>query len=230
MSDKVKVFQTSACSNIVLYEDMNAVGLKNISKLRVISGKRTYRYRMTGNKNNDNNSNSLKTRWGNRFIIAAIIQGGIITGMALATVAFQLLTTDVDIIQFLSLSFEGPAKWFFIGIILYLILIVAIATTAVFYNHLEINLKRKFSRVSNILAWIHLFGMNIGGAGTTILMIFAGLAGSGVLSLFVKGKLANQDVAILTSFIPSIAIFIVILSIGVICGGIAYLMAYRSNA
>ena len=67
------------------------------------------------NKTNDNSSNDLKTKWGNRFIIAAIIQGGIITGMALITVAFQLLTTDVDITQFLSLSFEGPAKWFFIG-------------------------------------------------------------------------------------------------------------------
>jgi hypothetical protein len=183
-----------------------------------------------GNQNNDSNSNSPKTKWGNRFIIAAIIQGGIITGMALATVALQLLTTDVDIIEFLSLSFEGPAKWFFIGIILYLILIVAIATTAVFYNHLEINLKRKFSRLSNILASIHLLGMNIGGAGTTLLMIFAGLAGSGVLSLFIQGKLGNQDEAILTSFIPPIAIFIVILSVGVICGGIAYLMAYRSKA
>jgi hypothetical protein len=182
-----------------------------------------------GNKNNDSNSNSLKTNWGNRFIIAAIIQGGIITAMALGTIAFQLLTADVDIIQFLSLSFEGPAIWFFIGIILYLILIVAIAVTAVFYNHLEINLKRKFSMVSNILAWIHLFGMNIGGAGTTILMIFAGLAGSGVLSLFVEGKLGNEDVAIMTSFIPPIAFFIVVLSVGVICGGIAYLMAYRSK-
>ena len=183
-----------------------------------------------GNKNNDSNNYSPKTKWGNRFIIAAIIQGGIITGMALGTIAFQLLTTDVDIIQFLSLSFEGPAKWFFIGIILYLILIVAIAVTAVFYNHLEINLKRTFSKVSNILAWIHLFGMNIGGAGTTILMIFAGLAGSGVLSLFSEGKLGNEDVAILTSFIPPIAFFIVILSVGVISGGIAYLMTYRSEA
>ena len=182
------------------------------------------------NKNNDSNSNNPKTKWGNRFIIAAIIQGGIITGMALGTVAFQLLTTDVDIIQFLSLSFEGPAKWFFIGIILYLILVVAIATTAVFYNHLEINLKRKFSKVSNIFAWIHLFGMNIGGAGTTILMIFSGLAGSGALSLFIEGKLGNEDVAIMTSFIPPIAFFIVILSVGVICGGIAYLMTYRSKA
>jgi hypothetical protein len=72
--------------------------------------------------------------------------------------------------------------------------------------------------------------MNIGGAGTTLLMIFAGLAGSGVLSLFTEGKLGNQDVAIMTSFIPSIAFFIVILSVGVICGGLAYLMAYRSKA
>src|ERR687895_197511 len=146
--------------------------------------------------NNDSSSNSPKTKWGNRFIIAAIIQGGIITGMALGTITFQLLTTDVDIIQFLSLSFEGPAKWFFIGIILYLILIVAIAVTAVFYNHLEINLKRRFSRISNVLAWIHLLGMNIGGPGATILMIFAGLAGSGVLSLFIEGKLGQEDIGI----------------------------------
>src|ERR671923_2463617 len=187
---------------------------------------------MTGNQNNDNNnnnSNSLKTKWGNRFIIAAIIQGGIITGMALATVAFQLLTTDVDIIQFLSLSFEGPAKWFFIGIILYLILIVAIAVTAVFYNHLEINLKRRFSKISSVLAWIHLLGMNIGGPGATILMILAGLAGSGVLSLFIEGKLGQEDIGIMTSFIPPIAFFIVILSIGVICGGISYVMTYKSK-
>jgi hypothetical protein len=203
----------------------------------VISRKRIQRYyRMMGeekkknNNNNDSNNNSLKANWGNRFIIAAIIQGGIITGMALVTIAFQLLTRDVDIIQFLSLSFEGPAKWFFIGIILYLILVVAIATTAVFYNHLEINLKRRFSKISNILAGIHLFGMNIGGAGTTILMIFAGLAGSGVLSVFTEGKVGNEDIAIMTSFIPPIAFFIVILSIGVICGGTAYLMVYRSKA
>jgi hypothetical protein len=178
---------------------------------------------------NDHDRDNLRTKWGNRFIIAAIIQGGIMTGMALVIVAFQLSSTDVDIIQFLSLSFEGPAKWFFIGIILYLILIVAIAVTAVFYNHLEINLKRKFSKVSNVLAWIHLLGMNIGGPAATILMIFAGLAGSGVLSLFIEGKLGEEDIGIMTSFIPPIAFFIVILSIGVICGGIAYVTAYRSK-
>jgi hypothetical protein len=52
--------------------------------------------------------------------------------------------------------------------------------------------------MSNILAWIHLFGMNIGGPGTTIFMIFAGVAGSGLLSLFIEGQLGNQDVTIMS--------------------------------
>jgi hypothetical protein len=33
---------------------------------------------------------NLKTEWGNRFIISAIIQGGIITAIALVTVGVQL--------------------------------------------------------------------------------------------------------------------------------------------
>ena len=78
---------------------------------------------------------------------------------------------NFDMIQFLSLSFEGPAKWFFLGIVFYLIFIVAIAVTAIFYIHLEINLRRQISGLLNVLAWIHLIGMNIGGPLTTLLMI-----------------------------------------------------------
>src|ERR671924_1506120 len=74
--------------------------------------------------------------WSNRFIIAAIVQGAVITGLTLAFVAAQMLTSGTNIIQFLSLSFEGPAKWFFLGYIFYMILVVvAIAVTAVFFNH-----------------------------------------------------------------------------------------------
>ena len=69
--------------------------------------------------------------WGNRFIISAIVQGAIITGFTILTVAIQmLLSSSINIIQFLSLSFEGPAKWFFLGYIFYMILVVAIAVTA----------------------------------------------------------------------------------------------------
>jgi hypothetical protein len=101
--------------------------------------------------------------------------------------------------------------------------------TAVFYNHLEINLNRKFSGITRILAWVHLIGMNVGGTGATMLMIFAGLAGSGVLSLFSEGHLGKQNVAILDTFIAPIASFVGILAIGVICGGMGYILAFKSK-
>jgi hypothetical protein len=47
----------------------------------------------------------------------------------LAFVAAQILTALTNIIQFLSLSFQRPAKWFFLGYTFYLILVVAIAVT-----------------------------------------------------------------------------------------------------
>jgi hypothetical protein len=167
------------------------------------------------------------TPWGNRFIAAAIIQGGIVTSMALSMVGAQFVfAKNLNMIQFLSLSFEGPAKWFFLGIIFYLVLIVAIAVTAVFYIHLEVNLKRRISGMSNGLAWIHLVGMNVGGPLATILMIFAGLSGSGVLSVFTEGKIGAQNVEVLNELITPIAFSIGVLSVGVICGGLTYTLTY----
>ena len=167
------------------------------------------------------------TTWGNRFIAAAIIQGGIMTSMALLMVVSQFVfANNLNMIQFLSLSFEGPAKWFFLGIIFYLVLIVAIAVTAIFYIHLEVNLKRKFSGMLSVLAWIHLVGMNIGGPLATMLMIFAGLSGSGVISIFTEGKIGPQNVEVLDTLITPISLSIGILSIGVICGGLAYTLTY----
>src|ERR671931_1992262 len=129
-------------------------------------------------------SSSLVSVWGNRFIISAIIQGAIITGFTIVVVSIQMLfSSSINIIQFLSLSFEGPAKWFFLGYIFYMILVVAIAVTAVFYNHLEVNMGRQIRGIRSVLAWIHFAGMNVGGAATTLTMIFAGLAGSGILGV-----------------------------------------------
>jgi hypothetical protein len=167
-----------------------------------------------------------RTKWVDRFIISAIIQGGIITSLALVIVGFQVTFTAVNIMQLLSVSFEGPAKWFFIGIIFYLIIVIAIAVTALFYYQFEVNLKRKFSGGLKALAWIHLIGMNVGGAGAMLYMIFAGLAGSGVLSLFTEGKVGKQDSAIMDSFIEPIGVFVALLGIGVVCGGLAFITAY----
>lgn len=169
-------------------------------------------------------------RWTDRFIIAAIIQGGIITTMALVIVAVQMTNTEINIIQFLSLSFEGTAKWFFLGIIFHLIVIVAVAVTALFYSHLEITLGKRFTRISNILAAIHLIGMNVGGAGAMMIMTFAGLAGTGVLLVFTEGRLGPKNLAILDSFIEPIGGFVAFLAVGVISGGIGFIIAYKRSS
>jgi hypothetical protein len=172
---------------------------------------------------------NVGSKWANRFIIAAIIQGGVITAMAIVIVAIQMTFTQVNIIQFLSLSFEGTAKWFFLGIIFYLIVVIAVAVTALFYSHIEITLKKKLSRTSRILALIHLIGMNVGGAGAMLIMTFAGLAGTGLLSIFSEGKLGPKYPAIMDSFIEPIGGFVALLAIGVICGGMCFILAYRNN-
>ena len=118
---------------------------------------------------------TARSVWSNRFIImCTIVQGAVITELTLAFVASQMLTSGTNIIQFLSQSFEGPAKWFFIGYIFYMILVVQIVATAVFYNHLEVGMRRQIKSFRSALAWMHIVGMNIGGAATTIVMIFAG--------------------------------------------------------
>ena len=171
---------------------------------------------------------AARFKWVDRFIIAAIIQGALVTGMALVIVIMQASNSQINIIQFLSLSFDGTAKWFFLGIIFHLIIIIAIAVTALFYSHLELTLKKEFSKTSKVLAYIHLIGMNVGGAGAMMIMTYAGLAGTGLVSVFTEGKLGPKYPEIMDSFIEPIGGFIALLAIGVICGGIGFVMAYRS--
>jgi hypothetical protein len=180
---------------------------------------------------------SIHGVWSNRFIISAIVQGAIITGLTISIVSIQMLfSSKINIIQFLSLSFEGPAKWFFLGYIFYMILVVAIAVTATFYHHLEIDMRKSISGFKCVLAWIHLVGMNVGGAATTLTMIFAGLIGSGILSVITSGPSTSSvsqlqpNVGIMVQFIPPISAFAGLLSIGVLSGGVTYITTYLQKS
>jgi len=64
-----------------------------------------------------------------------------------------------------------------------MILIVAIATTMVFYSRLEVRLQKKIRGIRSVFAWANPIGMNTGGAAETLAMIYASLTGSGVLEL-----------------------------------------------
>jgi hypothetical protein len=168
--------------------------------------------------------------WANRFLQSAIIQGAVITLLTILFISIQLLlSSNINIIQFLSLSFEGPAKWIFLGYIFYMILIVAIATTAVFYNHFEVNMHRGIQGFRSILAWIHLLGMNIGGATVTLTIASAGLIGSGVIGTILSGGNITElkpNIQIMEQFIIPISIFAAVLVIGLIAGGLTFLLNY----
>jgi hypothetical protein len=111
-----------------------------------------------------------------------------------------------------------------------MILVVAIAVAAVFYDHLEISMGRKIRGFRSVLAWVQLAGMNVGRAATTITMIFAGLAGSGVLGLILCGSDSLlPNTAIMDQFIAPTATYSGVLSIGMISGGLAYVMTYLRN-
>jgi hypothetical protein len=169
-------------------------------------------------------------KWANIFLQSAIIQGAVITLLTILFISIQLLlSSNINIIQFLSLSFEGPAKWIFLGYIFYMILIVAIATTAVFYNHFEVNMHRGIQGFRSILAWIHLLGMNIGGATVTLTIASAGLIGSGVIGTILSGGNITElkpNTQILEQFIIPISIFAAVLVIGLIAGGLTFLLNY----
>lgn len=176
--------------------------------------------------------NYFSSVWSNRFIIAAIVQGAVITGLTLAFVAAQILTSGTNIIEFLSLSFEGPAKWIFLGYIFYMILIVSIATTSVFYNHFEVNMQRTIRGFGSVLAWVHLIGMNVGGATVTLTMIYAGLVGSGIIGIIMSGGNnaveLKPNTQVLEQFIVPISAFAMILVIGLIAGGLTFLFNFMS--
>ena len=162
--------------------------------------------------------------WGNRFVLSAIIQGAIITGLTVSLIIMQAVFSDTSLIEFLSLSLDGPAKWFFFGYFMYITLVVSIAITAIFYNHLESNLNKKVRGKRNQLVWMQLIGMNVGGAITTILLIVAGFVGTGFVS-FAEGE--QNQAAYLTELVKlPVAVSAMVFAIGMIAGGIAYATTY----
>jgi hypothetical protein len=178
-----------------------------------------------------NESNT--SNWSQRFIVSAILQSMlIIIATTLGTIIQLAYSSKINIIQFLSLSFDGPAKWIFLGFIFYMILVTLISMTATFYNHLEINLRLKIRGVKSLLAWVNLIGVNVGGAVVAITLIYAGLVGSGIFDLIITGNDATtlkENPAIMNEFVIPIVVSANILIVGVIVGSILYFTTFFQN-
>ncbi len=166
-------------------------------------------------------------QWTSLFILSAIIQVAIISAVTIFLVTLQMMNTDINLMQFLANSFEGPSKWFFFGYIMYMTLVVAVSVTAIFYNQIEVNMKKQFTGFNKILAGIHLFGMNVGGTVSTMFLIWFGVEGAGLPNLL-SGNAVNigSQSNFMEYFSEIILIFAGIFVVGILAGGIAFLTTY----
>ena len=176
---------------------------------------------------------SPTSKWANRFIIAAIIQGALAAG-----VTSWLLYDAVY-------GNPGPARivaggsagtWLTVGYLGYIILgPLAAAVTALFYQHLEVDLRTPFKGWPNLLAWIHIVLMNVGVVGATWLMMNGGYRG-GALAISLSqqtpplsvGQILGQvHVQVLSGYPAMIAPFAALAILGAFAGGLGYVVIWR---
>jgi len=174
-------------------------------------------------------------KWAWRFIWASIVQGLI---AVIATVLIVEPWTYFNINWYYSpskvIAGGGGGTWMFTGYVLFLIVgVVATAVTAVFYSYIEGTMGKVYNGLTNYLAWAHVIFMNIGVAGSMILMMWggylAGWAGAAVSS----GGLGYTDyqihVTYLGQLVNPIGALVMLAALGAVLGGLGFIIASRKK-
>ncbi|MDG6985319.1 MAG: hypothetical protein JRM73_01050 [Nitrososphaerota archaeon] len=184
---------------------------------------------------NASNVRAIQGKWAERFIWAAVLQGlvaAIITVLILDPL--QYLTGKADYYSPAKvIASNGAGTWLFTGYISYLVVgVVAVAVTAIFYFYIEGILGKPYSGLTNALAWAHLIFMNIGVAGSMLLMMYGGyLAGwaSAATSAGGEGLTSLQiHEQILGSLTDPIGGMVLLAVLGALLGGLGYLIRSRT--
>jgi hypothetical protein len=181
--------------------------------------------------NEDNQK--LELVWTRRFITAAIVQGAIIVGLTVFIIFGEISILKPGISRVIASG--GAGTWFSLGYVMYIVVgVIGVAVSALFYLYIERVLKKqyKYHRSASVLAWIHLILMNVGTTVAMSLLMMAGYAGGSAMlpsSVGGLGYNAGQAHEILAPFVEPIAATILILIIGVICGGIGFLVISRKE-
>ncbi len=153
--------------------------------------------------------------------MTAIAMGAIAFVMFVVMLVQQLTGTPVS----RALAAGGVAVWLLIGFTGLLIAVVATATTALFYQHIEVTMGKSYTGFRSILAWSHLVLMTVGALAASIMLVYVGLTG-GVGSVDVQsgggGLNPGQIHEIAAPFVVPIGIALAIASLGVFLGGLGY--------
>jgi hypothetical protein len=176
------------------------------------------------------------SKWANRFVIAAIVQGA----LAAAATAFLLYDSQYGTPGAAKIVAGGGAgNWLTVGYLGFIIFgPLAAAVTSLFYQHLESNLRAPYTGISNIFAWLHLVLMNVGVTGATWLMWIGGWRAVNFISTtgssaFCKANATDPScsvhVQVLGPLVQPIAVFAIVALLGAFAGGVGYVMAWRRS-
>jgi len=174
------------------------------------------------------------SKWASRFIAAAIAQGAIATLATLYIVVGQVFFLRPEPSRVI--AFGSAGSWFTMGYLTYLIVgVMGVAVTSLFYHYIESVLNKPYTGFVDKLAWAHFVLMNIGVLGASSLMMIGGyLGGAAMLPPDVGGRGWNAGQVHINIFygIPLgypfwISIFILLLALGVILGGLGFVVSWR---
>jgi hypothetical protein len=184
------------------------------------------------NNNYDNNSSILSITWTNRFIYAAIIQGAIIVGLTIFLVFSQISFLKPEISRVIAAG--GAGTWFTFGYIMYVVVgVIGVAVSALFYYYLEKILAKPYNKLlTKLLAWTHLLLMNSGTTSAMGMLMYAGYIGGAAMlpqSVGGQGFNAGQAHQILAPFIEPISVAILLLLLGIILGGLGFILTYKKK-
>jgi hypothetical protein len=177
----------------------------------------------------------IQGKWASRWIWAAVGQGLIVT---IVTLLILEPLSYFNISWYYSpsrvIAGGGAGTWMFTGYILYLVVgVVAVAVTALFYFYFEGIVGKVYHGLTNLLAWAQYILMNVGVAGSMLLMIWGGYTagvaaapvasgGGGLTSLQIHEQILGQ----LTNPIGAL---VLLAAIGALCGGLGFVLRSRTN-
>jgi hypothetical protein len=177
----------------------------------------------------------LRANWAGRWVKAALIQGAIaaiVTALIIQPLSYFNITPYFN--PGMVIAGGGGGTWLFTGYIIYLVVgVVGVAATGGLYFYFEAVLGRTYHGLANYLAWAQLILMNVGAAGSMLLMMYggylAGWAGAAVSS----GGLGYTDYQIhvnyLSHFEDPIGALALIAILGVVLGGVGFLLESRKK-
>lgn len=180
-----------------------------------------------------NRTQQTQGKWASRFIWASIIQG-LIAVVVTFLIAEPLTHFGINWYYAPSkvIAGGGGGTWMFTGYVLFLIVgVVATAVTAIFYFYIEGTMGKVYTGLTNYLAWGHLIFMNVGVAGSMLLMMWGGYMAGWSGAAVSSGGLGYTNYEIHTHYlgqlVDPIGALVMLAALGAVLGGLGFVLRSR---